>query len=178
MRSRQLKVSVLQAGNQLCGAAGLAVRRVGKARQLLISPGRGDPEAGVNQNQRNSTQCGKKIQRFDTFATAGREGRLRLQEKRNIGTERFGNLSDLEGSQRAAENLVQREQRGGGVSAAAAQTRGDWDFLLQMDLHTVTKVCRAQITFGCPKNQVARPSAESRIAASELDAMSRALEVE
>jgi hypothetical protein len=47
-----------------------------------------------------------------------------------------------------------------------------------MDLHTVTKVCRAQITFGCPKDKVVWPSAESRIAASELDALSRALEVE
>src|SRR6185295_17957220 len=97
MCSCQVEISAVQPGNQLCCAAGLAVRRAGKARQLLISPGRGDPEAGVNQNQRDSMQRGKEIQRFDMFPAAGRESWLRLQEKGNVGTERFGNLSELEG---------------------------------------------------------------------------------
>jgi hypothetical protein len=50
---------------------------------LLISPGCGDPEAGVNQNQRDSMQRGKKSS-GSIRSRAGRESWLRLQEKGNI----------------------------------------------------------------------------------------------
>jgi hypothetical protein len=55
--------------------------------------------------------------------------------------------------QRPAEQFVQREQRGRGIAAAAAQAGGERDFFLQMDMRTPRKFAPAK-TGGRAVNQI------------------------
>src|SRR5207245_8494223 len=82
------QVRGLEQFNKLSRAAGPAVERRGEARQLPIRPGRGNAEAGMDQQKRGATQ-GRECRQGNNFLAApGGERRLGLQKKWNVGAER------------------------------------------------------------------------------------------
>ena len=150
-------------------AARLAVQCRRKTREILISPRRRNAESGMNQQHGLAAQRREKIQRLDFFAATGGKRRLVLEEKRHVRAERRGEFIQLRGGKRLAKQFVQREQRGRGIAAAAAQTGGQRNFFLQMNAHPVADFRGLQKPGGGAMNQIARIRRQGGVAARQFD---------
>jgi hypothetical protein len=119
-----------------CARPALPFSAFGKLREILISPRRRNAESGMNQQQRLAAQRREKIQRLDFLAASG--GQRRFAWRKNGTSEPSAAASSFSFSaERLAEQFVQREQRGRGVAAAAAQAGGQRNFFLQMNFYAV-----------------------------------------
>src|SRR5207244_6667548 len=114
-----LQTGRLQQRDEFLRAARLAVERAWKACEVLISPGCGNAEAGMNQHKRRAAQGRKEIEGLDLFTASGRQRRPGLEEEGDIGTEAGGDSLQLSRRERSAEEFVQAEQCRGRVAAAA-----------------------------------------------------------
>ena len=97
LRTSGSQVRPLQEGYKLLRPARLAAQRGREARQALVSPGGGNAESGINQQERRAAQGRKRAQRLNLLAPAGCQRRFVLQEIRNIGAESRGDRLQLFG---------------------------------------------------------------------------------
>jgi len=140
--------------DQFICAAGVAVQRGGKPREVLIGPRGGNAEAGMDEQERLAAQRGKVFERPDFFAASGGQRGLVLEKKRGVRAERRCNFMELFRRKRHAEKFVEREERRGGVAAAAAKPGGERYFFLQVNFDGGAYFCRRQEIFCRAENQV------------------------
>src|SRR5882724_2972612 len=145
----------LQQLNQLQRTPRPAIERGGKARQVLIGPRGGNAEAGMDQQKRRAAQRGKWFAGNQLLAPSrGERGKV-LQEEWNVRTERRRQRVKPVARQRAAEKFVQRQQGGGRVAAASAQTGGLRNSLFEMDANAVRNAGFAEKRFRRAMHEIA-----------------------
>ena len=86
--------------------ARLAVERGREAREVLIGPGGGDAETGVDQEENRATQGRKEFEGLNELAAPGGQRRFALEKKRDVGAEKSGDELQLFRRQRLAEEFV------------------------------------------------------------------------
>src|SRR5205085_4135472 len=119
--------------NQLLRPARRAVQRARKTRQILIRPRRRNAEPGMNQDERRPLHRGKKVQGLDVLAATRAQAGFGLQKEWNVRAERRGVIVKRPHRKWFPKNLVQPEQRRGRIAAAAAETRRELNFFLEMN---------------------------------------------
>src|SRR5439155_123631 len=86
----------------------------------------------VAREQQDDPVVLRQIERLELGAVAGSELRSVAEEERNVGTEARGDALELRRGERLVECLVREAERRRRVGAAAAETGGDRDALLDL----------------------------------------------
>jgi hypothetical protein len=77
-----------------------------------------------------------------------------------------------------AKDLVEADERCGGIAAAAPETGCEWDAFFQMHRDAIVDICGLEKYFGGAIDKIAGISWQTWIAASELDSAASALKCE
>ena len=162
-----------------CARPGPAVQRVGKPRQLLIGPGGGNAEAGMNQHKRRAAsrpgtvRAARSARRGRSPAPACLAGRTAHRNRATAA--RRCNCSGASGPPKSSFNPSS-------VVAALplppAQTRRQRNVLLELQPHAVLDSCRLQKHRRGAIDQVARVRRQAGRAAAQLNPLPRPREAQ
>src|SRR3569833_3921755 len=124
----------------------------------------------MNEHKRRASRRREVIERFNFFSAAGSEAGFGLQEKRYVRTERSRDVHQCLIRKRLSEKFVEAEQRGGRIAAAAAETRGHWNFFLEMNPHAITDPGFLKKQHRGAMHQVAGVSGQGGVATGQVKA--------
>ena len=138
---------------------------------MLIGPGGGNAEAGMNQQKRRAPQGRERAQRLDLLAAPGRQRRLACRKNGTSEPSDAAMLLQLFRRERPAEQFVQPEQRGRRVAAAAPKPAASGMFFSSSSAHAVLDLRRLQEHRRRAIHQVPRVRRQPGRVAAQLDAL-------
>ena len=134
---------------------------------LPVGPRRRDAEGRLDEQQRERV---RKIGGRDFFPAPGHARGGAFEEKGNVGADAGGETVERFARGVRGEDSVEREERGGGVAAAATESRAVRDFFAQADAQAVRDFESVAKCAGGADDEIRVVGGKVRLVAGEFDA--------
>lgn len=172
------EIAGLEMGREASGPAWSSLKIGREPGEIFISPGSGNAEAGMDQEKRGASEGRDFAEGFDLLASAEAQSWILLEEERDIRAERGGQFLEFGRGEGAIKQIVQAEQCGSGVTAAATEASGERNIFLEVNPNAGGQLSRGEKFFGGFENKISRIDREVGQVAGKVDAAGRMIKAE